>query len=453
MRLVWGPPWLCAFFCLLLLAALAAPLKAESKRDERSDKNSLELPALEQLGIEHSPVIMQARASRDAAKARQMQAQSGFWPQLGLQGASYRARNERNTVSGSSSESRQSQEAGLYFSQTLFDYSLWFRSQSAGFTAMAFDEQARMVINDVLNQVRQAYFAVRIAEQLLQVAEQARADTEAFRDKVRILMESGLVPQLDLARAEYDLAEAERRVIEAKSSLRKQYARLAYSVGLNDLYYASLSGRVVAREEALSISEEALLLLGLKFRPEIKQADYFAQAAAAAVDEAKGGHLPVLSLQGNAGQAGESGLDHGVYSYGLYLDMPLFQGFRVQGLVLEYEALYRVALQDLALARLGVVEEIHVAYQNLQEALAKVKVSQNQVSTAEENWRLVESRYQAGLATPLELSEARTNRFSALATLASDRITVLASLSSLDRACGGALFPFIHQRQGSGDER
>ena len=425
---------ICLFCCgaLLVMPAIAAAGAL------------LDLPELEALTLDHSPLIKQAYAGRDAARARVTQARSGFWPWLGGQA---NIRNNRN--SANNTESRQSEEAGLNLSQTLFDYSLWFGSKSAGLQSLAFDEDVRVVHNNVLTQVRQAYFAVRIAEKLLEVAGEAQKDTEAFRDKVGMMLASGLVPQLDLARAEYDLAEATRKVIEAKASLRKQFARLALTVGLDQVYGASLNGEVVAREQVFSLSEEELLDMALKFRPEIKRFDYLAQASEAAIEQARGGHFPVLSFQGNWGRFGQHRLDQEAHNYGLYLDVPLFQGFRVEGFVGEYQALHRLALQELAQMRLNAREQTHVAYQDLQETLAKVEVSQNQVSTAEENWRLMESRYQAGLATPLELSEARTNRFSAIAQLASDRIMVLSALAALDRAAGGALFPFAHQRQDS----
>lgn len=432
------------FSLLAVLAGLQYPVAAKDA--------VFDLPRLEQLALEHSPIIKQAHANRDAAKAREMQVDSDFWPQL-TAGAGIGNSKSYNASSEEAGSAYQAQDAYLNLSQTLFDYSLWFRSKSAGLNRMAHDESVRAVINDVLDQVRQAYFAVQIAEQLLEVALRAHTDTEAFRDRVRILMDSGLVPQLDLARAEYDLAEAARKVIEARASWRKQCARLALVVGLDDIYYASLGNEARARAEAFNLNENELVGLAVKFRPEIKQMDYLAQAALEAVEEAKGGYFPVLSFQGTIGRAGRYGFDHSIHSYGLYLDVPVFQGFRTRGQVLEYQAFYRIALQQLAQARLVAREETHVAYQGLQEIMAKVEVSQNQIITAEENWRLMESRYQAGLATPLELSEARTNRFSAQAQLVSDQIMVLSSLATLDRVVGGALFPFVHQRTRSGVEK
>lgn len=431
------------YFSLLLFLLLALAVPGQAATHE-----GLDLPALESLCLDYSPLIKQALAQRDAARARATQADSGFWPQLDASAGISNIRNQRN----SSEQSQHSRDVSLNLTQKIFDYSLWFGSKSAGLQSMAYDEQVRSVHNDVLSQLRQAYFAVQMADKLLQVALEMHKDTEAFRDRARILMQSGILPQLDLARAEYDLAEAARLVIEARSALRKNQARLALVVGLDSVYNSALTGQALARQEVAGLDERELVNLALKFRPELMQFDYMAQAAEAAIEEARGGHFPVLSFQGNLGRSGDYDLEREVYSYGLYLDIPLFQGFKVYGSILEYQALHRLALQNLNQMRLSVREQTHVAFQDLEEAYAKVQVSLSQVQTAEENWRLMESRYQAGLATPLELSEARTNRFSAMATLASDQMLVLSNLAVLDRVVGGALYPFTYQRQGTGGD-
>jgi outer membrane protein len=258
------------------------------------------------------------------------------------------------------------------------------------------------------------------------------------------MLDNGLIPRLDLARAEYDLAEASRRVIESEANLRKRYADLALASGWDAVYGKELPAAAETdfRPEILDYSEERLIALALSFRPEVKRLELLAQAAAAAIDQARGGHFPVLSFQGSISRGGDYDFAQEGRGYGLYLDVPLFQGFRVREAITELEARHRQALQVCAQMRLSVTQQTRLAYQDLRETLAKVEVSRNQVASAEENWRLVESSYLSGLATPLELSEARTNRFSALAALASDQVTVLSNLAALDQTVGGVLFPF-----------
>jgi outer membrane protein len=238
-------------------------------------------------------------------------------------------------------------------------------------------------------------------------------------------------------------------MIESETSVRKRYADLALATGWDAVYNQELAAASEAgfRAEILDYSEERLIAMALRLRPEIKRLELLAQAAAAAIDQAKGGHFPVLSFQGSISRSGNYDFAQEGRSYGLYLDVPLFQGFRVQEAIAELEALQRQALQACAQMRLDVIQQTRLAYQDLRETLAKVEVSRNQVASAEENWRLVESSYLSGLATPLELSEARTNRFSALAALASDQVTVLSDLAALDQVVGGGLFPFAPPEQ------
>jgi outer membrane protein len=414
----------------LILAILCLPLAAYAQ--------VWDLAALEQISLQHSPLIKQAHAGRDAARARAVQARSGFWPQVQASAAIENASTRQGEEQG------QSQEAGLSLQQAIFDYSLWFGWQSANWESMAFEEEVRAARNDVVTQVRRAYFAIQQAQRLLAVAIEARKDTAAFRDRAQIMLDNELIPRLDLARAEYDLAEAARRIIESEANLRKRYADLALATGWDAVYRQEMpaASEVAFRPEILNYSEDRLISMALRFRPEIKRLELLAQAAAAAIDQARGGHLPVLSFQGSISRGGNYDWAQEGRSYGLYLSVPLFQGLRVEGAIVELEALHRQALQVCAQMRLNVTQQTRLAYQDLQETLAKVEVSRNQVASAEENWRLVESSYMAGLATALELSEARTNRFAALAALATDQVTVLSNLAALDQTVGGALFPF-----------
>ncbi|MCA1905876.1 MAG: TolC family protein [Desulfarculus sp.] len=178
-------------------------------------------------------------------------------------------------------------------------------------------------------------------------------------------------------------------------------------------------------------------------RPEIQRLDYLARAAAASIEAAWGGHLPTLDLRADLGQSGRDTLDDEYHDYGLYLGLPIFTGWRTTGAVVERRALHRAALKALEQQRQSVRSEVRQGWQGLLEARAKVEVGAVQLMAAEENWRLVKGRYDNGLATPLELSEARTQRFSAQAAVVQAHYGVLAALAELDRAVGGGLEPFL----------
>jgi outer membrane protein TolC len=227
-------------------------------------------------------------------------------------------------------------------------------------------------------------------------------------------------------------------------------ARLAEAVGLPQVRGLPVAPWEVAPDATLARLEEqgetALIAQGLQHRPDLARLTLLAQTAQANLEAAEAGHWPTLDLQGSLGQYGEYDLASQFNSYGLFLNLPLFTGFKIRATVAERQALLRAAQENREQTALTVRREAQEAWLGLWEAQAKVGVSASQLESAQENFRLINGRHANGLATPLELSEARTQRFNALAAVQRARYGVFSALSELDRALGGGVFPGLEAR-------
>lgn len=419
---------------VMMIAALGAAAPAGA-----AGADALGLAELTGMATSRHPSVQQAAANREAARARLTQQRSYFWPQASAEASWGATRNERTVVG--EPDSRQVL-GGLNLTQTLFDYPQWTRIEASSWEADAYDQQYLGVVNSVRAEVRFAYLDLLAARRLLVVAMAKEDDTRAFRDRTERLLAQGLAARPELARAELDLAEARRAVIEARTSLRRLAARLAQAVGVPQVYDLEVGGEVSADPSTARLAEPGLEELALARRPEVRQLDYLGRAAAAAVESARGGHLPTLDLRADFGETGKDQVGDEYHDYGLFLELPLFTGWRITGTVIERKALKRAADQSWELKRQDVRREVRQGWQGLTEARAKVEVGDAQLKAAEENWRLVKGRYDNGLATPLELSEARTQLYNARAEVERARYAVLSALAELDRSVGGALMPF-----------
>ena len=429
--------WVRGVLALSLCLALAWPGPAPAAGTVGVGDGPLGLAELTELALGHQPQLQQAAANRDASRARQVQQRSYFWPQVAAEGSWAKTRNERS-LTGNPGDRQLS--AGLTLDQVIFDYPLHGQAEAAQWEVEAFDREYQAVVNQVVADVRAAYFDLLTGVQLLAVSRAQEEDTRAFRDRTRRLLEQGLAARPELARAELDLAEAQRKVIENQASLRRLAASLAEAVGVPQVYDMEVGGEVKARP--LDLAEAELEDAGQARRPEVRRLDFLVKAAAASAEAAWGGHLPTLDLRADFGQSGRDAPDDEYHDYGLYLGLPLFTGWRITGAVIERRALHRAAVKALEQQRQAVRRQVRQGWQGFLEARAKVDVSAAQLAAAEENWRLVKGRYDNGLATPLELSEARTQRFNAQAGVAQARYGVFSALAELDRAVGGGLDPF-----------
>jgi outer membrane protein len=430
---------------LVLGASLALALPGAAPA--RAEEPPLSLGELLELTRGHNPQVRQASANLEAARARLEQTESGFWPQLSGQASWERTRNEITSSGQIEGEQRQ---AGLSLSQSLLNLPLWGQSRASRLEARAYAEAVRAAINEAEAAVRAAYLDLLAQTALALVYEEQERDTAAFLERARKLLAHGLAAPLEVARAGLDLAEAKRKVIEGRSTVRKRMARLAEAVGLPQVNGLPVAPWEAPAEPALArvgeAGEAGLIAQGLKNRADLARLTLLAETAQASVEAAEAGHWPTLDLQGSLGQYGEHDFASQFSSYGLFLNLPLFTGFKLRATTAERQALLKAALEARSLTALTVRRETQEALLGLWEAQAKVAVSASQLESAQENYRLIKGRHENGLATPLELSEARTQRFNALAEVQRARYGVFSALSELDRALGGGVFPVRETR-------
>ncbi len=425
---------LTVFLTLAFIPAWSGPALAEEP--------PLSLDELLELAGGRNPQVRQALANQEAARARVEQTASGFWPQLSGQ-ASWEA--TRNEMTSSGELEGQQRQAGLSLSQSLINIPLWGQTRAGRLEAEAYAWAVETALNEVRAGVRGAYLDLLSARAQLLVYEEQERDTAAFLERARKLLQHGLGTPLEVARASLDLAQAQGKVIEGKASARRLMARLAEAVGVPQVYGLPLAPWDRSPEApiaaALEQGEAGLVTRALKVRPEMVRLQRLTAAAQASLDAAEAGHWPTLDASAGLGQIGAHDLDSQYYSYGLALNLPLFTGFKLRATSAERRALLKAAAETRDLMGLTVRRETQQALQGLLEAQAKVAVSHSLLASASENYRLIKGRHQNGLATPLELSEARTQRFNAQAEVERSRYGVFSALSGLDRALGGGLFP------------
>jgi outer membrane protein len=344
----------------------------------------------------------------------------------------------------------EQRQAGLSLSQSLLNLPLWSQSRAGRLEARAYAEAVRAAVNEAEAAVRSAYLDLLADQALAQVYEEQERDTAAFLERAKRLLAHGLAAPLEVARAGLDLAEAKRKVIEGRASVRRRMARLAEAVGLPQIHGLPVAPWEVSAEAVTArlgeLGEAGLIAQGLKNRPDLARLTLLSETAQASLEAAEAGHYPTLDLQGSLGQYGEHDLASQFHSYGLFLNLPLFTGFKLKATAQERQALLKAALEARTLTALTVRREVQEAWLGLWEAQAKLAVSASQVENAQENYRLIKGRHENGLATPLELSEARTQRFNALAAAQQARYGVFSALSELDRSLGGGVFPGLEAK-------
>jgi multidrug efflux system outer membrane protein len=325
-----------------------------------------------------------------------------------------------------------------------FELDFWGRVASLDAAAQASflaTEQARRSVHlSLVADVAGAYFtALELAER----TELARA-TVASREESRRLIakrrDVGIASDLDYLQADgawlsarTELANLERQWAAAENALGLLVGRLPEDLPAGK----SLAEQGVMGDFAANLPAEVLLE-----RPDILAAEQKLIAAHANIGAARAAFLPKIVLTAAYGTASKAlgGLFNAgsaAWSFQPLLTQPLFDWGRIESsvdlaearkeiAVVEYEKTIQTAFRevaDLLAARSRLAEQLEAQIAN--EATQRQRV------------KLAQARYDAGIASHLEVLDAERDAFSAQQATTQLRRTSLAASAQLYKALGG----------------
>jgi outer membrane protein len=428
----------------LLVAALtaAAPAAAQSPAPPRAATappalpapgQKLSLPEAVALALRLNPILRSAQQTQVAAQTRVPQAQSAYYPRVDwLTGAS-RAR----TYSPSSDRysTGNSVSTALAGSQLIYDFGkTGALVDEARAGVRASDAEAERTREVVVFTVRQTYFGVLQARRLVRVADAQVQRADLNLRSARGFFEVGTRAKSDVSRAEVDAANARVDQIRARNLVRIAETNFANALGLEA--NTQLDIEDILTYEPVVLDQAALLSDALANRPELEQAKARLDAARAQLAGAKAGYLPDLAAVGVVGSSSDNLEPHDTWSVGITLSWNLFQGFFTVNKVKETQALVEVARANYDALELQVRLDVQQAYIVVSEAGERIGATEVAVESARENLRLAQGRYDAGVGTILDLTEAQLSLTQAEADLVRALTDYRVGLAALDRAVG-----------------
>ena len=279
------------------------------------------------------------------------------------------------------------------------------------------------------------------------IADEARIDTaqaqlntaQTLFNQATDQVKAGTSPSIDALRAQVELKSRQQQLIQAKNSLAIQKLQLARVIGFAPGQEFDLTDKSPYEPFAGMTIDEALK------RAYDSRSDY--QAALADVRAAEytrkaavAGYFPSIGFSANYGLAGTypNVSTHGVFDVRGTLTMPIFQGGKVHGDVLEADARLKQSRDRAESLRAQIDADVRTALLNVQSAEEEVAVSQSNIELADQTLAQSEDRFRAGVTDTVEVVQAQE-------TVASAHETYIASLYqdnyakiSLARALGAA---------------
>jgi outer membrane protein len=150
----------------------------------------------------------------------------------------------------------------------------------------------------------------------------------------------------------------------------------------------------------------------LRNRPDIEASQHRVYAAESGVTSARGSYWPSISFSAGYGYTGEtinSIDDSRSFNYSLQLSIPIFQRFQRNNQLQQAKVQMRQAEIEHNELRNQALLDIRKAYLDLEAAVKRVDVTEQNIVAAREEQRFAEERYNLGAGTLLDLIVANTN--------------------------------------------
>ena len=308
--------------------------------------------------------------------------------------------------------------------------------QTASLRASAVRSGAEAVRQATLLQVEQSYFQALAANAVEQAAKAAVGSREILLRQVKALAQSSMRSTLDVRFAEVSLSQAQLDLYRAENNAQEAQANLSAAMGLDHTEQFDLQDEPMP--PPLLDSPTELVSSALAKRPDLQSA-HLQTDAARRFAEAEGRLIrPSISFVGAAGvvPSGDPRLPSRYSAAGLNVSIPVFNGGLFAGRHQEAVERATAAENDARDAANQIARQVRIAWLEANTAARRIDVSERLVTEANEALRLAQTRYENGLGSIVELSQAQLNQTGAEIENANSRYEYLSRRVALRYAIG-----------------
>ncbi len=392
------------------LLALAPPAGAQQ------NPMPLTLADAQKLALQNNPQVAVSRYTADAATQVTREVGSAFQPTVFGSITGTGADSGSRIAAGVLNNPALYNHAGtgLTVNQLITDFGRTRNlTQSANLRAQAQEQTFQTTRAQVLLQTDRAYYNVLRAQSVLKVAEQTVSARQLVSDQVTTLAQSNLKSLLDVSFANVNLADAKLLLASAQNDINSAFAELATAIGLPAQTVFTLNEEPMPGALAADVSP--FIADAIQKRPELSDLRLQQQSAERFEQAERDLWFPTIGVTGTAGFAplGDPQITSRFGAIGVNVNVPVFNGGLFKARRSEADFRAKAAAQSVKDLENRVMRDVRVAYLNAQTAFERVGLTAQLLDQAKLALDLAQSRFDLGLSSFIELSQAQLNLTSA----------------------------------------
>lgn len=274
-------------------------------------------------------------------------------------------------------------------------------------------------------QIRSAYYQALLAQEVAAIAQAALEQAQAFLEQEQLRLSAGQASELEVMRAEVERDNLEPQVVQGRNAADLALLNLKRLVNIPLTQPLRLTTPLevpaVLDSAAVRPSEELVRAQQASISAVEEQVDIRRQQ----VRIARGAFLPNISLSSAYARQLYPSDPFTLndpwqtdWTVSLQVSLPIFSGGRRAAELGQARVQLEQSRLQLAQLREAVQLQYEQAYGEKQRALAAMQARQRTVDVAQRVYDLTVLRYERGLATQLEVSDARLSLLQARTNLA-----------------------------------
>ncbi len=379
------------------------------------------------VALEKNKDIQKAREYKNSVEGRYIEERSAALPQLTLSAGIIRDRDDtfRSLLGGLFPPEKETRMVEVGLSQALYTYGRIGAAIRAAKVGLATaEDQLRIFKQAALRDVSSAFDDILLAKELYVLAVQNLDQKKRHLDEARRRLSAGIATDYEVLAAEVAVENARPEVIRRENLASVSREKLRFLLGLE--------GQEVDVQGALDFSPAAYpsyregVEIAWKSRPDLSDLQKRIDIQKELIRIYGAADKPRVDLKASYGWRELNYIDAAkgdgqVWSAGIFLSFPFFDGWRTQGKTAQAKSDLNSLKIEEAKLKDSISLQVRDAVNACEEAEEIMKALSGNVRQAERLLEMAEKEYEFGVKTKLDVDDAQLSVIQAKGNLAKAR--------------------------------
>ncbi len=405
-------------FIVLALVVLIVSATGVSAQNRRS----LSLDQTITIGLEQSKSLHASLMRVDAANAKSSETNASRLPKVTF-GGTYTRLSEIPSTVLPLSETRSFEFPAIFnnynlkltLQQPLFTgFKISSGAEMAEYNANATEQDYKKDQSELVLNIKTAYWNLFKAKEVKKVLEENVGQIQSHLKDVQNLFNQGIATNNEVLKVQVQLSNVQLMLLDMENNVQLAMVNLNYLMNQplsTDLELTSSPTDNI--QYSVTENLDALINKALNQRTEVKGMEYRLKAGESAVTFAKSGWYPQVYLVGNYNYSNpnqryfpQKNQFDGTWDASIALSMDIWNWGQTINQTEQAQAQLEQAHDGLAQLRDGISMEVTSSFLSLKKSKESIELATKGVKQAEENYRITNEKFKAGLASNTDLLDA-----------------------------------------------